>query len=100
MTMATVSLDTLQRALILCAKPVLSLREAAEWMDMSPRSFGAFYRSHGIPARKHGQKLFFLNADLERWMMAGEMTTGAAAKEIAESVLDSIGITNHKRRAI
>lgn len=88
----TISLARLQRTLILCAKVVLSLQEAAEWCDMSPRSFANRYRADGIPARKQGQKLYFLKEDLDKWMLSGELTDTAKDRQMADDVLRKIGV--------
>lgn len=94
----TISMSDLRHAMLLCAKDVLTLEEAAEWCGMKKTAFGNWYRRVGIPAYKHSSKIiFFKKQDLDDWKLTGTPTAGAEAREMAEEVLRNITVKRSKK---
>lgn len=93
--MSQVSITELQQTLLLCAKEVLTLKEAAVWCGLSVRTLRDRYTEMGITPSKRGQTLYFRKMELERWMTSGDKPAKAEAHEIASEIINNF---NQRRR--
>ena len=54
--------------------PYLTMRQAAEYLNISLRSLYADYQVLGIPYYRFGSRVRFLREDLDTWSAANRVT--------------------------
>ncbi len=68
------------------AKPridLLSLHEAADYLQLAPQTLYGFTSGRKIPFLKKGKKLYFKLSELEKWLETGrKKTTGEIEDEL------------------
>lgn len=85
LTLETIArkIDELQSIALIGAKPILSLREAARFLDYSEQTMYRKVSDGEIPYSKQGGKLFFVKKDLEEWATRGRRRSNKELEQMA-----------------
>jgi excisionase family DNA binding protein len=63
---------------------LISVKEAAEFLQLAVPTVYSMTSTHKIPFRKRGKKLYFRQSELEAWLEAGKKKSKAELDEEAE----------------
>jgi len=65
------------------APEILNVEEAADFLNLAMATVYDKTSKNVIPHKKKGNKLYFIRAELEKWVMSGEVKTETEYEEIA-----------------
>lgn len=68
-------LDSIHRYAVIAAKPVLNMREAADFTSLSVSRLYTLTSTRAIPHYKNGKKIYFAKSELEQWLLRGRVKT-------------------------